>query len=489
MHNLSADIIIDQVDTSYIKVVCNNRGVEHELWNKFSFDVPNAKFSPSFKKRYWDGKIHLYNLKNKQLYSGLIHSIIDYANEKSYTVENNTSLLDTNTFSMEDAQVFADTLSLPHIPREYQLRAFATAVRNNRAVIVSPTASGKSLIAYMLARYYNKKTIIVVPTISLVLQLISDFKSYGYTKEIHGVMSGVDKTTNKDITVSTWQSVYEQPPSFFKNFEVIIGDEAHLFKAKSLVSIMSNMNVTKYKFGMTGTLDGLEVNELVLQGVFGKIEHITTTIELISSGSLAPLKIKILVLKHDVEASKNLVGKTYQEEIEHIISSNPRNTFIRNLSLSLTGNTLVLFSYVEKHGKLLHELIREKCSHNNVFFVSGEVEGTVREDIRKIVERTDNSIIVASYGVFSTGINIKRLHNIVFASPTKSRIRTLQSIGRGLRLSEDKTECKLYDIADDISYNKKKNFTLNHLIERVKMYNSEEFPYELHSIDLIRNSQ
>jgi len=478
------DITIDKLSNSYIRIVCEDH-ILHELSDRFTFEVPNAKFSPAFKSRHWDGKIRLLDARKHTLYAGLIHSVIDYANHHGYTIRNNTDLINTEQFSLIEAKEYTDTLGLPFPPRDYQLRAFALAIRNRRCVLVSPTASGKSLIAYLITRYYNARTLIIVPTVSLVHQLASDFGQYNLptTIGIHTVFGGQDKISDKQITISTWQSVYDLPEDYFESFEVVIGDEAHLFKAKSLISVMTKMQA-QHRFGMTGTLDGTEVNGLVLQGLFGKIEHIVSTSELIEKGSLSDLNIKILILKHNNESCKQLVGKSYQEEIEYIISHEARNKFIRNLAVSIKGNTLILYAYVDKHGKILFELIKEKCKHNNIFFVSGDVEATVREDIRGIAETVDNAIIVASYGVFSTGINIKRLHNIIFASPTKSRVRTLQSIGRGLRLSEDKEGCKLYDIADDISYKNKKNFTLKHLIERVGMYNSEEFPYELHNIDL-----
>lgn len=477
------DIVIEKISTSYIRIICGP-SILRELSEQFTFDVPNAKFSPAFKRRVWDGKIRLLDSRKHTLFAGLASAVHQFALDNDYTIEDKTDLLIGEELSLAEAKSFVNTLNLPFVPRDYQLRAFALAVRNKRSVLISPTASGKSLIAYLITRYYNGKTLIVVPTVSLVMQMIKDFQQYGYDKEIHGVMAGVEKTTSNNITVSTWQSVYEQSAEFFEDFDVVLGDEAHLFKAKSLISIMTKMNNTEHRFGMTGTLDGAEVNSLVLQGLFGKIEKVVDTSALISSGALAELKIKILILKHDKEASKSLVGKTYQDELEYIISCQSRNRFIRNLALSLTGNTLLLYAYVDKHGRILHDMIKEKANHENVFFVSGEVEAKVREDIRALVETTNNSIIVASYGVFSTGINIRRLNNIIFASPTKSRVRTLQSIGRGLRTDENKEGCKLFDIADDLIHNKKNNYTMNHLIERVTMYNMESFPYELHNIDI-----
>lgn len=481
-----ADIIIEKISQSHIKLICE-QSIIRELSDKFTFDVPNARFSPAYKKKHWDGKIRLLNIRNNTLFAGLIHNIAEYAEENNHTIQDKTNLLITENFSIAEAKEFVSTLSLPLEVRDYQLRALALAIRHKRCVLVSPTASGKSLIAYMIAKYYNKKTLVVVPTISLVSQMTKDFKDYGYEKNIHGVIGGVEKSTDLAITVSTWQSVYEQQESFFKDFEVIIGDEAHLFKAKSLTSIMSKMKNTPYRIGMTGTLDGAEVNELVLTGLFGKIEKIVDTSKLISSGTLADLQIKVLLLKHDKSVTSSLTGRGYQKEIEYIISSESRNRFIKNLAISLPGNTLILFAFVEKHGKILYNMIKESKS-NNTFFVSGEVESEDREEIRARIETLNDSIVVASYGVFSTGINIKRLHNIIFASPSKSRIRVLQSIGRGLRKDSDKDRCKLFDIADDLSHRDKKNFTLLHLIERIKMYNNEEFPYEIHTINIRERS-
>ena len=480
------NITIDKISESYIRLQCES-SILRELSDRFTFDVPGAKFSPSYRHKIWDGKIRLLDSRKQTLFAGLASSVVEFANERDYTVCDNTQLSVTTNFSVNMAEQFIAALQLPITPRDYQLRAFTQAVRNRRAVLVSPTASGKSLIAYMITRFYNKKTLIVVPTVSLVLQLVKDFQSYGYDEPIHAVMSGVEKATDASITISTWQSLYRESAEYYDSFEVVIGDEAHIYKAKSLISIMTKMNHIQYRFGMTGTLDGAEVNELVLTGLFGVIEKIIDTATLMTQGSLAKLKIKILVLTHDKEAAKLLHHEPYHSELQYIIESPERNKFIVNLANSLKGNTLILFAYVDKHGRILHEMIKTQCTHDNVFFVSGEVEAEDREAIRAIAEQTNNAIIVASYGCFSQGINIRRLHNIIFASPTKSKIRTLQSIGRGLRLSNDKDECRLFDIADDLTHRNKKNYTLKHLIERVKLYNAESFPYELHNIELRRN--
>ena len=199
---------------------------------------------------------------------------------------------------------------------------------------------------------------------------------------------------------------------------------------------------------------------------------------------LSNLVVRCLILKHTVENSKMVTSGKYQDEIDHLVSSKPRNNFIKNLALKIKGNTLILFQLVEKHGKGLHELIRNKAENRDVFFVYGGVDTEQREQVRAITEKSNNAIIVASYGTFSTGINIRNLHNIIFASPSKSRIRNLQSIGRGLRLGDNKVNATLYDIADDLQYKSKENFTLKHFQERINIYTEEEFDYEIHNINL-----
>ena len=302
----------------------------------------------------------------------------------------------------------------------------------------------------------------------------------------HRIYSGHEKETNKRVIISTWQSIYNLPKKWFEQFGMIIGDEAHLFKAVSLTKLMTKLEKTKYRVGLTGTLDGTKTHKLVLEGLFGNVNKVVSTSELQEKKQLAELKIMCLVLQHDQTARSFMKDKTYQEEMDYLVSNEKRNKYIRNLASSLNGNTLCLFQYVEKHGKKLLEMIQEKATDKNVFYVHGGVETDEREKIREITEKSDNAIIVASYGTFSTGINIRNLHNIIFASPSKSRIRNLQSIGRGLRLKDDNSMATLYDIADDITYKDKVNYTLQHFKERINIYNSEDFVYEIHNVELTK---
>jgi len=338
---------------------------------------------------------------------------------------------------------------------------------------------------YAVARYHvgrKRRILLVVPTTSLVEQMYKDFTDYGWDVEkyCHRVYSGRDKNAQQRVTISTWQSIYKMDRHWFSQFDVIIGDEAHQFKSKSLISIMSKMRDTKYRYGFTGTLSGTQTHKWVLEGLFGPSYKVTKTSDLQAKGQLAKLSIRIILLKHEPRQFDE-----YREEMNYIIEHEKRNLFIKNLAVTLKGNTLVLYSRVEAHGEPLYNLINSSVENERkVFYVHGGVDGEEREEVRSITEKEKDAIIVASYGTFSTGINIKNLHNVIFASPSKSRIRNLQSIGRVLRKSKDKTSAMLYDIADDITYNSKKNYTLNHLIERIKIYKEEDFNYELSHIKL-----
>ena len=312
--------------------------------------------------------------------------------------------------------------------------------------------------------------------------MYKDFEDYGFdvSTHCHKIYGGKELTTEKGIVITTWQSVYKLDKKYFSRYQVVIGDEAHNFKSKSLVSIMSKLCDAKYRFGFTGTLDGTQTHKWVLEGLFGPSYNTIRTKELMEAGHVAKLDIKVLLLKHDEQ-----VFARYEDEIQYLIGHEKRNNFISNLAVDLKGNTLVLFTRVENHGKLLYDLINSKAEEGRkVFFVHGGVNVEEREQVREITEREDNAVIIASYGVFSTGINIKNLHNVIFASPSKSRIRNLQSIGRVLRKGANKTKAILYDIADDTTKGSKRNYTLNHLIERIKTYNGEKFNYDIININL-----
>lgn len=475
---------------AFIRVETDS-GIEMELSEHFTFYVPGYKFMPSYRNKMWDGKIRLFDTRNKQIYSGLRKYIKEFCSARGYEFIHEVD-------SHKELVFDTSLVSLPFSIRDYQENAIQHIIKNKTAVLLSPTGSGKSLIIYLLVRFYleysnEKDILIIVPTTSLVEQMSSDFSVYSKDDDyfyseasIHTIYSGKEKNEiNKRIIISTWQSIFKMPLNWFMNVGMVIGDEAHTFKAKSLTSIMTKCLNAEFRIGTTGTLDGTETHQLVLEGLFGPVFRVTSTKELIESDTLAELKINILLLKYSEQYRKENKDLNYQNEIDLIVRNIKRNNFITNLSVEQKGNTLILFQYVEKHGKALYELLKNKIDSNRkLFFISGSTPVDDRENFRNITETEKNAIIVASSGTFSTGINIRNLHNIIFASPSKSQIKVLQSIGRGLRKSDNNEPTTLYDIGDDLHWKSRKNYTLKHLAERIKIYSKEKFDYKIYEIEI-----
>lgn len=490
---------IEKLDEVYVRVF-SDPSIEQELVDFFTYEYPGARFTPQYKARLWDGKVRLYDQVRKTLYVGLIGYVQHFAEKNGYELQYvKPEQFLQNDIVYSDIERWVKALNPQSkneaiTVRDYQCDAIHKAISDERVLLLSPTASGKSLIIYSILRWHlenNRKCIIIVPTTSLVEQLYADFEDYssanGWNTQAHcqKLYSGFSKEFTKDVLITTWQSVYLQPRAWFKQFDVIFGDEAHQFKAKSLTGVMEKMDTIRYRIGTTGTLDNKKVHKLVLEGVFGPVHKVTTTKKLMDSGRLSTLNIMCVVLKYNEEIRKTRKNNTYQDEMDWIVSCEPRNKFIRNLAINSEGNTLVLFQYVEKHGKVLYDLIKEKAkTGRKIFFVFGGTDTSDREAIRHITEDESDAIIIASFGTFSTGINIPSIENVIFASPSKSKIRNLQSIGRGLRLKNGKTKCNLFDLADDLHWKSWKNHTLNHAAERYKTYAEEEFKIKIVEVDL-----
>lgn len=492
-------ITVEKIDEVHLRVYADDPSIEQELSDFFTFEYPGARFTPQYRARLWDGKVRLYDIIRKTLPVGLIQYVIDFADRNDYQINIKEGILVRDNTTYQEVEDFAKWLN-PHGHgkpieiRDYQIEAVRHALDHRRTLLLSPTASGKSFIIYTTMRWHlekGRKCIIIVPTTSLVEQLYADFEDYssanGWKTSYHcqKLYSGFTKDFSKDVLITTWQSIYKQPKAWFNQFDVIFGDEAHQFKATSLNSVMNKMTDVKYRIGTTGTLDNKKVHKLVLEGLFGITHRVTTTKDLMDAGTLAKLNITCILLKYDEITRQGRKNNQYADEMDFIVSNDKRNNFIRNLALKSDGNTLVLFQFVNKHGKILLNMIREKAHEDRkVFFVSGSTDVEDREAIRKITESESNAIIVASFGTFSTGINIPSLENVIFASPSKSKIRNLQSIGRGLRLKNGKTECNLYDLADDLSWKSWKNHTLSHFAERLKTYSEEKFNYKIVEVKL-----
>ena len=481
------DVTLTKFNEVYLRIKCEP-SVARELSEFFTYEVPNAKFMPSVRNRIWDGKIRLFSPGTGKIYLGLLPYVRKFLAEQGHKIQYDSSLIPPQKFDKEITTKFVRSLEKGTFrARDYQINAIHNILESDRGLILSPTGSGKSFIIYALVRYYlktlnDKKILIIVPTTNLVEQMYGDFADYGWfpDEHCHKLYAGSDKNTDREVVISTWQSIYKLDKKYFSQFGAVFVDECHLAKAKSLTGIMTKLHDCQYRIGTTGTLDGSEIHQLVLEGLFAKHKEVTTTAQLVKQKYLSNLNIRCLVLNH-VKTNKR--QRTYQEEMDYLSKSPARNNYICKLALTLEGNTLILAQYI-KQLETLTLALTDHTKDRKIFFVYGATEAVERDKIRGIVEEENDAIIVASYGVFSMGINIKRLHNIIFASPYKSQIKVLQSIGRGLRLTKDKTECNLFDIADDLCYNNKSNYTLKHFEERILIYSQQEFDYEIIPVKL-----
>jgi len=407
-----SDITVKKVNECTLKIWSDDHGILMEVNEYFTFFVEGYKFMPLFKNKCWDGKCRLYNGKTSTLPYGLLLELLKFATARQYSVELDRDISDRTPQDKSALIAYANSLTLMGgsnriEARDYQLDAYAHALREGRSLVISPTGSGKSLIIYMMIRWYldnhDDSILIVVPTTSLVEQLTKDFADYSSADDgfdagidVHKIYSGKEKNNfDSRVVVTTWQSAITLPKGWFAKYGMVVGDEAHLFKAKSLNAIMSALVNASYRIGTTGTIDNSQCNELVLVGNFGPVHRVITTKELIDSNTLAALQIKCIVLNHAEELKKIVSKLDYQAEINAIVSHAGRNAFITKLALGQKGNTLVLFNLVGKHGKPLYESIKAGAADGRqVFYVSGEVNATDRETIREITDKHNNQTVL-----------------------------------------------------------------------------------------------
>ena len=493
-----SDVHLEYINAVHIRIR-TEPGILMELSDHFTFFKENYRFDPKYKARMWDGKIRLINRLTAVCYAGLALRIKKFCDQNGYTLSWDDQL-DYDNVSINEVEEHIKSLNLPDWldTRDYQVEAVTKCLRSRRRTLLSPTSSGKSFMIYVLTTWYKKKTLVIVPTIGLVRQMQSDIESYGFKGVIDTSMGGLlkDNDIPADIVITTWQSLdngkKRMPKQWFNQFGVVFGDEAHGAKATTLIKILSSMENTHYRFGTTGTLDNNALNQHTIEGLFGAQLKTVTTRELIDQGYAADLKIKCLILRYPEsvrkEFAKSVIDsktkrprkRNYQEEIEFIINYEKRTEFIKNLALSLKGNKLVFFRLTD-HGDTLYAAFEGNA---NAFYIDGSVKGEKREEIRKAMEDEENAILVASLGTTSTGVSINKLHHMIAASPSKSKIKVLQSIGRMLRQHKEKEFAILYDIVDDLSYGKNKNYTLSHFEERSKIYDHEQFDYKIYTVGI-----
>lgn len=495
-----SDIIIHYKNELKCTLQCEI-STAYEISEAFAFFVKGYKFMPSYKAGRFDGKIRLFNLRDRSFYIGLLQNLIEWCEENGYSIAYANKKDFENSFTEITDQQWAGLLHTGKFPpRWYQTNAVTYALNNSKSLILSPTGSGKSYIIYLVMRhlleYYDGDILIVVPSTSLVEQLFTDFEDYvadGWDVEsnVHRLYGGKEKYLNKRITISTWQTAKNLPKEWFDRFQAYICDEAHEADSKCQSAIIDQMAHARFRMGLTGTLDGTLMHELEMQARFGSIYRAAKTKDLQDEGSLSQLKIDCLQLrypKEDIDLVKHL---DYQQEIDFLVTHKKRNYLLAKSAIACDGNVLMLFNYVQKHGRVLYDLLKPMCeaAGKKLFYISGSTDVDEREEIRMILEKEDNCILLASFGTTKRGINFKNLDNLIFCHPFKAVTTVLQSIGRGLRPNPKKQYAKLIDIADDFSYstrngNKKQNVTLKHFLERLKTYVNEKWNYKIIQIKM-----
>lgn len=502
------DIKVHFYDFSHVRIECDE-STFYELRDFFSFEADGYKFNPRYKYGNWDGRIRLLDY-NRLLPYGLVGQIKKFCSNMSYSVWIDPKIFETEDLTREDfdawlskQEIYSGNAKIE--PHWYQKDAVYEGLVNRRRILNLPTSAGKSLIQALLARYYLEnyegKILIIVPTTALTTQMANDFVDYrlfshSMIKKIGGGADKADKSKNDaPIIVGTWQTVVKQPKEWFSQFGMMMNDECHLATGKSISSIISGLNNCMFKFGLSGSLRDGKANVMQYVGMFGEIFRPVSTSKLMEDGQVTELKINSIFLRYPDEFATKLKGKTYQEEVKIITGLKRRTKWIAQLSVKLAKkdeNAFVMFKHVT-HGKEIFEAIKE-LGYEKVYYVSGEVDTETRNALKVMAENGKGIIIVASYGVFSTGISVKNLHHVIFAHGVKSKIIVLQTVGRVLRKHGSKSVATVWDLIDDAgvkpkSLNTKKKYThlnylLKHGIDRIQRYADEKFNYVMKTINL-----
>jgi len=464
------------------KTTCNETMLK--LREHFSYEIDR------WKVKGWSGSGNptICLLKyNKYLYKGLLPYFIDFLHDNNIPYKLDPSLNTKKHLSDDVFDKFIDGLKLPFEPRFYQKEAVKRVLESSMKTVISPTASGKSLIGYLLIMSYlmsrkdkKKKVLLIVPSISLVSQMMGDFINYAENNEkinipkicqpIHGAVK--DKEFSKEVLIITWQSLQNKKKEFFEQFGCVVFDEAHVAKSAVAIKILESLDNTDIRMGMTGTLpDDNILQEKTIEGLLGTVIHSISTRQMIDMGFSCDLKVMNVILKYNKHSAMD-----YPTERQFITEQPKRVNVLQNMTSQFKGNTLVLFRTIS-YGKQLAEEFR-MIGNKKVFYIDGSVSGSERESIRSQIEKNDNCIIVASYGTTSTGVSIKNLHNVLFAEGMKSKIKVMQSIGRGLRQHSSKEFVYIIDVVDYIPYTHKwrqHSYSFYHFLKRKEYYKIEKF--------------
>lgn len=495
-----ADVTVSKVDESKVFIKADYH-LNREISAFFSVYADNYRWTPKFKQGIWDGKIRFYDYNN-YLPIGLVAKLAEFCKKGGYSIE--LTYEHKNEVSKQEFVDFVDSLNIQIFdqdgnltkPHHFQMQAAYDAITDRHVNIASSTASGKSLIIYIITCWmeaHDMKSLIVVNSVQLVEQMFGDFLSYGMEdveQRCCRIYAGMKRMMDRKIIISTYQSLWNDEEEFL-SVDALIIDEAHGAKAKSVSDLVKKCVNAGERIGVSGTFpDEGTADWFTIVGGTGRIKTYSTYKTLQDAKHIADLKIYPIRLVYPAEVREEnfiLNQKEYKDEVDFVNKYEPRLDFIAKLASKLEGNTLILFTKIDEHGIPILNRCKEKIKDKKLLYIDGSVSVKEREKIRHYMEREDNCILCATYGTLSTGVNIKRIHNIIFASGYKSKVKVLQSIGRGLRKYHDKEWLSLYDLVDDLihQYQEKKdgrwykrkyiNHSVKHYKERLKLYSKEQF--------------
>lgn len=494
-----SDLIIEKVNSSCVHLVCED-GLSHRFYNVFSAYAPGYRFNPRFKLHVWDGKVRCYNPITQILPIGLLNNLLIWCDQHKieYSMQGFDKPLRDNIDKAELEKQMNSYITAGFQARDYQVNAVHAALTNRRGVLLSCTGSGKSLMIYTFLRYLldNKdvhRAILIVPSVSLVEQMFSDFRDYGWDDledHVEMLYSGKKPTFKKEILISTWQSLEKEDPEFFEVYDACVVDECHQAKCNVVTRLLKLMHNAEYKIGTSGTLPTEISEQLQINSVIGNVLFELKSCELIARGYLTKLNIAAIFLKYPLSFIEENKERTYQEEVK-MVEEYPNRNKVLNFIIDHTSpmnNMLILVNH-RNHLKDVEDYLHKNYPEKKVSIITGDVKAKVREEIRVGIEDEDGTILLATYQTMSTGVNIPKLHAIMLFSNSKSRIKVLQSIGRGLRKHNSKNKVIIYDIVDDLSYKKRtgriaKNYCMQHFDERSSYYIEQEFPVITTKLDI-----
>lgn len=512
------DVIIQKVDETWIKIL-TDKSIELDIQEHFSFKS-NNEYDPRIAKGQWDGVIRLYNRQTKKLYFGLLLELLQYLTTMNFSYDIDSALLPSNDqLDDEDIDELINFID-PHcngskiVPYDYQRDAFKYMMNMSRTVCLAATSAGKSLIIYLALRAYllmpefkGKHIFISVPSIALVEQLFSDFDDYSnkpnrdwnpvhYIQKVSGKYT---KEITKPVVITTWQSMQNLPLWIYEDIGGIFVDEAHSASASVLGNIIKNCTKSIFRHGLTGSLNNFEADVLVIQGLLGPKKKFVTAKELIDQNRASKLLIhasiieypeekcqELHTIKHDIKEKyknnpykKKQIGMmSWNAELDFLNEMEERRKLICDFVHTVKGNSIILFDRVENFGIPLYGMYKAIYPDETCFLIVGDVSGDAREKIRNCLEQYDNAKIFASFGTMKQGVSIKKLHNAFLLTSGKAKIKIIQTLGRLMRLHKTKQHALVFDMIDDLTYQKSPNISLNHAKDRIKLYHTEQHSIE-----------